>query len=553
MNMIDHFEKIIELAKESGLNDAFFDSAKEHLDAVCGLMHITPVQTALFAIILERFGNNSVSMDKIAETSKCSKMQLLRYMDDLDALKKKKLVRSSQSSHFLRRTGDFPNYSVPPDVIKAVRNNVEYQYTALDNLSPEDFFDSAENLIEAIKNDALDLDGLSEEIDYLLAGNKNICFVQKKAEYDLGESSVLLMLVFCCALLYRDIESIKTTDLWKELYSIYGRGMTRQIQERFKTREHKLFKKGLVEFEFQNGMADTEYLRLTQRAKDEFLADFDIKKKTKHHRRDLIRGESIASKKLFYSEKIKGRIGELTEMLREENFSGIRKRLEESGMRTGFACIFSGPPGTGKTETAYQIARETGRDIMLVDIANTKSMWFGESEKRIKAVFDRYRGIVKNNGLVPILLFNEADAVFGKRRELAESRSGPDQTENAIQNIILQELENLNGILIATTNMTANFDKAFERRFIYKINFEKPDLESKRMMWQSFIPALNDSDAENLAVKFDFSGGQIENIARKSAVSHILKGAAPDISSLETFCREESFEKTSGGIGFRAC
>jgi SpoVK/Ycf46/Vps4 family AAA+-type ATPase len=221
-------------------------------------------------------------------------------------------------------------------------------------------------------------------------------------------------------------------------------------------------------------------------------------------------------------------------------------------MRTGFACIFSGPPGTGKTETAYQMARETGRDIMLVDIANTKSMWFGESEKRIKAVFDRYRGIVKNNGLVPILLFNEADAVFGKRRELAESRNGPDQTENAIQNIILQEMENLNGILIATTNMTSNFDKAFERRFLYKINFEKPDLESKRLMWQSFIPALTDSNAENLAVKFDFSGGQIENIARKSAVSFILKGAAPDISSLETFCGEESFEKPASGIGFRA-
>jgi hypothetical protein len=92
MNMIDHFEKIIEMTKESGLNDAFFEAAKEHLDAVAGLMHITPVQAALFAMILERFGNSSVSLDKIAETLKCGKMQLLRYMDDLDALKKKKLI-----------------------------------------------------------------------------------------------------------------------------------------------------------------------------------------------------------------------------------------------------------------------------------------------------------------------------------------------------------------------------------------------------------------------------------------------------------------------------
>jgi hypothetical protein len=202
------------------------------------------------------------------------------------------------------------------DVINAVRNNVEYQYTALDNLSPEDFFDCAEDLIRAVKDDNLDIHGLREEISFLLAGNKEISFVRKQAEYDLGEDSVILMLVFCCAFLYRDIESIKSDDLWKELYSIFGRIMARQIQERFKTREHKLFKKGLVEFEFQNGMADTEYLRLSQTAKDEFFTDFDFKKKTKHQGRGLIRGDTITSKMLFYSSRIKNRIAELTEMLR---------------------------------------------------------------------------------------------------------------------------------------------------------------------------------------------------------------------------------------------
>jgi len=273
----------------------------------------------------------------------------------------------------------------------------------------------------------------------------------------------------------------------------------------------------------------------------------------KHRGKDFIRSENITVKKLFYNEKIRDRIGELTELLGPENFKDIQKRLKESGMRTGFACIFSGPPGTGKTETAYQIARETGRDIMFVNISETKSMWFGESEKRIKQVFDRYRGIVKNSGTAPILLFNEADAVLGKRRELSTSRSGPDQTENAIQNIILQEMENLNGILIATTNMTSNFDKAFERRFLYKINFDKPDLESKKLMWQSFIPELGDTDAECLASKFDFSGGQIENIARKNAVSFVLKGIKTDLSALETFCGEELYEKAAGRIGFCAC
>jgi hypothetical protein len=172
--MIDHFEKIIELAKENGFNDAFFEAAREHLDAVCGLMHISPVQTALFAIILERFGNSNVSLDTIAETLKCGKMQLLRYMDDLDALKKKKLIRSSCTSDFLERTDSFPRYSVPLDVIKAVRSNVEYQYTALDNLSAEGFFDSAEDLLSATKEDNLDIEGLREEINFLFAGKSRL-------------------------------------------------------------------------------------------------------------------------------------------------------------------------------------------------------------------------------------------------------------------------------------------------------------------------------------------------------------------------------------------
>lgn len=89
-----------------------------------------------------------------------------------------------------------------------------------------------------------------------------------------------------------------------------------------------------------------------------------------------------------------------------------------------------------------------------------------------------------------------------------------EKMENSIQNIILQEIEQLDGILIATTNLAENMDKAFERRFLYKIQFEKPDLNCRTQIWQAMIPPLNDADASYLAGKYDFSGGEIENIAR---------------------------------------
>jgi hypothetical protein len=550
--MIEHFEKIIALAGENGLCDAFFENAREHLDAAAAVTHTSPTQTALFALMLEHFGESRVSLEKISENLKCGKMRLLGYMDDIDVLKQKKLVRAARTPRFLQSDEGFPEYVIPLDVIEAVRKGVEYQYTKYDNLSPEAFFDCAEDLLRAATDNDLSISVLKDEINYLLERNKGICFTKKKGEYDLGEGSVLIMFIFCCALLHKDEEALESDDLMNQLSEIIGRIETRGIHNRFKSQDHKLFIKGLVEFECQNGMADTGHYCLSQKARDEFLADVDLKTKTKHQGSDIILAENITAKKLFYGQKIRNRITELTTLLREENFKNIQKRLNGSGMRTGFACIFSGPPGTGKTETAYQIARETGRDIMLVDISETKSMWFGGSEKRIKAVFNRYRGVVKHGGLAPILLFNEADAVLGKRRELSGSRSGPDQTENAIQNIILQEMENLSGILIATTNMTVNLDKAFERRFLYKIEFEKPDAESKKLLWQSHIPALPEEDAHRLASKFDFSGGQIENIARKSAISFILNGVDPDPSVLEIFCQEELLEKDTPRIGFCA-
>lgn len=89
-------------------------------------------------------------------------------------------------------------------------------------------------------------------------------------------------------------------------------------------------------------------------------------------------------------------------------------------------------------------------------------MWFGESEKLIKGIFDNYRKAVRESKAAPILLFNEADAVLGKRQQNGNNRLA--QTENAMQNILLQEMERLEGILIATTNLTQNLDKAFERR-----------------------------------------------------------------------------------------
>ena len=166
-----------------------------------------------------------------------------------------------------------------------------------------------------------------------------------------------------------------------------------------------------------------------------------------------------------------------------------------------FTCLFYGQPGTGKTETVFQLCKESGRSIVVVDAAELKSKWLGDSEKRIQSLFKQYEKMVKDYKTCPVLLVNEADAIIGKRT--TDITGSVSRTENTCQNIILQAMENFSGIMIATTNLTENMDAAFERRFLYKIKFEKPETIVKQQIWQSMIPSLSADEAYHLSHSFD--------------------------------------------------
>jgi SpoVK/Ycf46/Vps4 family AAA+-type ATPase len=185
---------------------------------------------------------------------------------------------------------------------------------------------------------------------------------------------------------------------------------------------------------------------------------------------------------------------------------------------------------------------------MQVNLSEMRSKWVGESEKRVKAVFDRYRNFVEYCDKEPILLFNEADGIIAKRS--TNAIHAVDQMENTVQNIILQEMETLDGIMMATTNLTQNMDPAFERRFLYKINFHKPDRNTRLNIWQNMMPDLSENETAILAERYDFSGGQMENITRKATVEHILTGQRPCLETLIGFCEEENIVESRPRIGF---
>ena len=141
--------------------------------------------------------------------------------------------------------------------------------------------------------------------------------------------------------------------------------------------------------------------------------------------------------------------------------------------------------------------------------------------------------------------------MFSTRRKV--NASPVSQTENAIQNIILQQMEVLQGILVATTNLTVNLDPAFERRFLYKLKFPPPGYEERLMIWQSKLPMVPSETLKALASRHPITGGNIDNIARKATMNEVLRGELPDLHKLDAWCREEILDKDQKpNIGFKA-
>lgn len=261
---------------------------------------------------------------------------------------------------------------------------------------------------------------------------------------------------------------------------------------------------------------------------------------------------NIREVNMFYSASNEKEINNLTAMLTEDRYKSVLERLEKADMRRGITIVLNGLPGTGKTETVLQLGRLTGRDIFHVDISAIRGMYVGDNERNIKALFDEYAKALKQSDIHPILLFNEADSLLGARCQDQNMRSA-DRGENSMQNIILEQLESFEGILIATTNMVTNFDKAFERRFLFKVNIDKPSPDIRAKIWEGKIAGLDSDTALRLAEKYDFSGGQIENIARKVIISQVLSGNNEiNQSELCGMCDNEMLQKINDRkpIGF---
>lgn len=528
------FELIAKETKSSKLTQNVLDSIAAPARFLKRKLGLNVMQCYILSVVLENSGEN-VSSEDLAEYADISHIRVMRLYPQIE-----KLVAGG----FLDVVGENSLnawnscYSASLSLVNAVRFNGKLELPDYKKFTPDDMWQSAKSFLQKCDYNRISYTKMLTEIKSLLSGCAHIDFCRKITDLGLDDENMVLLMIICNCLVNKSEDYVSECDYNDVIPAV----AQNRIVFQFKAGNNKLIAENLVEAK----NSDCNEFRLTKNGITFLLGEEYIPKSyfTVEENKNNP-SQNVVAKQMFYNANEAVQIQRLANLLDQENFAKIQARMRNMGMREGFCCIFHGAPGTGKTETVLQLARKTGREIIQVDLSAIKDKYVGESEKNIKMVFTDYKEKLQQSSTAPILLFNEADAVFGKRHTGINSEV--EQMSNAMQNIILQAMEDFDGILIATTNLTDNIDSAFDRRFLYKVEFKKPSCSVRKKIWLSMIPELSEEDASMIAARYEFSGGQIENVARRMMVDTILYDRELTCAEVISVCDEE---KLSNGKKF---
>lgn len=541
----DYIKEIINRSGEIKVKD--FDSQLKwrSVSALSKRLGIPKEQALVFAYsFFKTLTSKAFSAQQLRLEISSEPFDLPKVLRNLSALNSTKLILKSDSYN-----GE--EYSVSKDLILSVDENTPPKL--VDVGAKKDILELSDEITQLITmryETAITHDEFYNEMTQILEHQGDYKVFSYLRKQGVSQNEWLIFLVTFVAHLC-GAEYTCSNELIKTMYT----GSRSQFEYRTKLQkeETQLQQKKLIEFagdEFKNKVQiciPDSVLKAILEDHYPFLIE---KKQSELNAADLIQPADIISRELYYNNGEVSEINTLKDLLHPEKFASIQENMKEAGYKSGFCVLLHGTPGTGKTETVMQLAKQTGRLVLKVDIATIRDKFVGETEKNISEIFNRYKRLCKQTELTPILLFNEADALFNKRVTVRQS---VDQMNNSMQNILLEALENFEGILFATTNLAPNMDTAFERRFLYKIKFLNPSDQARRSIWQEHFPELDTEILEEIASSFTISGGQIENVVRKAKLQTILYKHSISMELLSKLCTEESIsnKSTMNQIGFK--
>ncbi len=518
-------------------------------------LNIGTEEAIFFAIIFKLFyeRSNSVDISDMASHLECDTIEVLSKNVFIRNLVKRKLINvSCQNNYKMYSALDNNAYTIRRKVQDFILSEKELNDVEEinDNIS---LVRNIAELMEVYLEKDISLTDFDTDVTELLKEHKHLFFAEKIHLLNMDSDAEKIFLLYLVIKAYKGDDGIMLNSALDDLFWA-GRADSDHFKMNIIKGKSLLEKKKMIEIEKSHWRNDVE-VKLTSGGA-EFLfgpeADFFLlsrEKKTKN--RFEIPYTEITEKPLFYNPEDLPTIEFMHNTLQEENYQKIITRLEEKKTSKGLTILLHGKPGTGKTESVYQIAKMTGRHIYKVEVSELKSMWFGESQRKIKKLFLDYYTYAKEQEKTPILLFNEADAVINKRKDSNSSTVA--QTENEIQNILLQEMEDFTGIMMATTNLIDNIDSAFDRRFLIKLELHVPNAYTRQQIIRSSVHHLSDEECRRLAESFEFTGGVLQNIIRKSYMHEVLHNETPTLDWYTQLCQQENLhqKEARSKVGFK--
>lgn len=544
--ILDSIGNVYEKAKLCKLENSFFETIKDDIQLLSKYFHTTESQSFFISIVYAlNYKGDTVSIKDLINYLDCNPMKILNYNDDFVHLYSIGIFEREKSSFGMKLASANDEFTINEKISEAILHSQpipEVQKKA--DLDIFGFLEELYKLGEQRDDEEISTYELFNSVKSLVAANTHFPLIEKIYHFNYNIEDTYLYLY----LIWKSLIGRGNVDISRALQGIYGSQNQRlNYMQKLILGENILLKDQLIEVESADFFNDIE-VKLSENS-HALLCESGINLLQNKKKKDnVISPSEITKKELIFDPSEMKQLFVLKDLLQEDKFKATQTRLSEKGLPKGIIVLLHGAPGTGKTEIVKQLAIETDREIMKVEISQSKSKWFGESEKIIKKIFTDYKAFAKESKLTPILLFNEADAILSSRN--AAGSSNVAQTENAIQNIILEEFENFEGILIATTNMANNLDTAFERRFLYKVEFKKPYPNIRAKIWKSKLPLLEEIECQLLAEQFDFSGGQIDNIIRKNEIQEIVHGTVTNYENVLSFCKEETIGVKKSSIGF---
>lgn len=297
--------------------------------------------------------------------------------------------------------------------------------------------------------------------------------------------------------------------------------------------------KSIDEDEFHNGLT----IALSDDIIEQLENEVEVVNVAPKTFKELIRINEKDIPTLFYNDDVQQEIDRLKKILEPKRFKELNDIFKLNYLPTHLNILLAGISGSGKSELAKLLS--INKLVYEVDVSNWKSSFYGESQKIVQQHFNKFRKMAEKNPFECVMLLNEADALIGKR--LSEVSAASDQTNNAIQNIILMNIEKLgNGaILIATTNKMDFLDEAFARRFMIKLNIGTPNVDTSIKIWKHYLSGYPDNLYSRLST-LNLSGGLISIICRKVIMEKLVYSNDVSEDTIYSWAFAESdFSKSS--------